>query len=181
MNLSDLQARLADQLYTWTDDYALPAAQTDFCCSTPAPTSAAAAAATTRSSTPWFSHRALQTLWQARLQMRSRPRPWPKVLPVGQSLWATTANGLRSAGLSPRNQRISSQLSTTPSDFGRDLRHQSRTVIPARCILRNRHESCPSRNLASLRCRTRQPASRQYALRLVRQRNSCARHRGGRA
>ena len=181
MRRSDLQLELADQLYTWTDNYALPTAPTNFCCSAPAPTSAAPAAATARSSTPRFSHRALQTLWQARLQMRSRPRPWPKILSLGQSLRATTANGLHPPRLLSPDHRISGQLSSASSDFGRDLRHQSRTVIPARCILRNRHESCPSRNLASLRCRTRQPASRQYALRLARPRNSCARHRGGRA
>ena len=176
MKHSDLKTELADQLYTWTDTHALQPAQTDFCCSAPAPTPAPAADATPRSSAPWFSHRTLQTLWQAGLQMRPRARPWLKVLPVGQSLWATTANGLRSAGLSTRNHRISSQLSTTPSDFGRDLRHQSRVVVPPRGILRNWYESCPSRNVASLRCRTWQSARRQHALRLARQRSSRKSH-----
>src|SRR5215831_7454675 len=147
MKHSDLQTQLADQLYTWTDNHALQAAQTDFCCLAPAPPPATAPYAAARSFAPWFSHRALQTLWQAGLQMRPRPRPRPKVLPVGKSLWATAANGLRSAGLSPRNHRISSQLSATPSDFGRDLRHQSRVVVPSRGILRNCYESCPSRSI----------------------------------
>ena len=180
MNLSDLQIQLSDHLYTWSDNYAPPAAQTSFCCSAPATTSAARAAATARSSTPWFSHRALQTLWQARLQMRSHPRPWPKILSLGQSLRAATANGLHSPGLLSSDHRVFGQLSSASSDFGRDLRDQSRTVISARRVLRNRHEPCPSRNLASLRCRTWQPASRQHALRLARPRNSCARYRGGR-
>jgi len=180
MNLSDLQTHVADQLYTWTDNYARPAAQTGFCCFTPTQTSAAPAAATARSSTPWFSDRALQTLRQARLQMRSQPRSWPKILSLGQSLRAATANGLHSPGLLPSDHRVSGQLSSASSDFARDLRYQSRAVISARCILRNRHEPCPSRNLASLRCRTWQPASRQHALRLARPRNSCARYRGGR-
>ncbi len=179
MNSADLQTKVADQLYTCTDDYALPAAQTDFCCSAPAPTSAASAAATARSSTPRFSHRALQTVWQARLQMRSRPRPWPQILSLGQSLRATTANGLHPPRLFSPDHRISGQLSSASSDFGRDLRHQSRTVIPARCILRNRHE--PSRKVASLRCRTRQPASRQHPLRLARPRNNREGRCGGRA
>ena len=181
MNLSDLQTNLADQLYTWTDDYALPAAQADFCCSAPAPTPATPARATPRSSAPWFSHRALQTLWQARLQMRSRPRPRPKILSLGQSLPTTTANGLHSAGLLSPSHRISGQLSSAPSDFGRDLRDQSRVVIPPRGTLRNRHESCHSLNVPALRCRTRQPPSRQHALLLARQRNSCERHCGGRS
>jgi hypothetical protein len=180
MRLSVLQTQLADQLYTWTDNHALPAAQTDFCCLTPAPPPAIAPDAAARSFAPWFSHRALQTLWQAGLQMRPRAWPWPKVLPVGQSLQTTAANGLRPTGLSPRNHRISGQLSTTPSDFGRDLRHQSRVVVPSRGILRNCHESCPSRSVASLRCRTWQSTRRQHALRLARQRSSRKSH-GGRA
>ena len=178
MKYSDLQTQLADQLYTWTDNNALQAAQTDFCCLTPAPPSATATDAAARSFAPWFSHRALQTLWQAWLQMRPRARPWPKVLPVGQPLWATAANGLRSAGLSPGNHRISSQLSTPPSDCGRDLCYQSRVVVPSRGILRNSYESCPSRSVASLRCRTWQSARRQHALRLARQRSSRKSHRG---
>src|SRR5215469_1624005 len=176
MKPSDLQTQLADQLYTWTDYHALPAAQTDFCFLAPATPPATAPVAAARSFAPWFSHRALQTLWQAGVQMRSRARPWPKVLPVGQSLWATAANGLRSAGLSPRNHRISSQLSTTPSDFGRDLCHQSRVIVPSRGILRNGYESCPSRSVASLRCRTCRSARRQHALRLARQRSSRKSH-----
>jgi hypothetical protein len=180
MTLSDLQTQLADQLYTWTDNHALQPAQSDFCCLAPAPPPAPAPDAAARSFAPWFPHRALQTLWQTGLQMRPRPRPWPKVLPLGQSLRATAANGLRSTGLSPRNHRISSQLSTTPSDFGRDLCHQSRVVVPSRRILRNCYESCPARSVASLRCRTWQSARRQHALRLARQRSSRKRH-GGRA
>lgn len=180
MSLSALQAQLADQLYTCTDDYAPQAAPTKFCCSASAPTSAASAAASARSSTPWFSYRALQTLWQARLQMRSRPRSRPKILSLGQSLRATTANGLHSPRLLSPDHRISGQLSSPSSDFGRDLRHQSRAVIPARCILRNRHESCPSRHIGSLRCRSRHPASRQHALRLARPRNHREWRRRGR-
>ena len=176
MKHSDLQTQLADHLYTWSDNHALQAAQMDFCCPASAtpPTTAPDAAA--RSFASWFSHRALQTLWQAGVQMRARARPWPKVLPVGQSLWTTAANGLRSAGLSPSNHRIFSQLSTTPSDFGRDLRYQSRVVVPSRGILRNCYESCPSRSVAFLRCRTWQSARRQHALRLARQRSRRKNH-----
>jgi hypothetical protein len=180
MKYSDLQTQLADQLYTWTDNHALQAAQTDFCCLTPAPPPATAPDAAARSFAPWFSHRALQTLWQTGLQMRPRPRPWSKVLPVGQSIRAAAGNGLHSPGLSPPDRRISGQLSATPSDLGRDLRHQSRAVVPSRGILRNCYESCPSRSVASLRCRTWQSARRQHALRLARQRSSRKSH-GGRA
>ena len=164
MNRCDLHLKLADQLYTWTDNYAHPAAQTDFCCSASAPTPAPAADAAARSPASWFSHRALQTLWQTRLQMRSRPRPRPQVLPLGQSLRTAAANGLHSPGFSPPDRRISGQLSATPSALGRDLR-----------------ESRPSLHLGSIRCRTRQPAPRQHDLRLARPRSRCAGHQGGRA
>jgi hypothetical protein len=180
MNLLDLQTQLSDQLYTCTDNYAAQAASTEFCCSASAPTSAASAAATAGSSTPRFSHRALQTLWQARLQMRSRPRSRPKILSLGELLRATTANGLHSPRPLSPDHRISGQLSSPSSDCGRDLRDQSRALIPARCILRNRHESCPSRQIGSLRCRSRHPASRQHALRLARPRNRREGHCGGR-
>lgn len=179
MNLFDLQAKLADQLYTCTDNYVFPAAQTDFCCSAPAPTPAAAAGAAARSSAPWVPHRALQALRQAGLQMRSRPRSWPQVLSFPQSISPAAANGLHSPGLLPPDQRISGQLSATPGALGRDLRHQSRAVITARCILRSRHEPCPFRNVCSLQCGSRRPASRQHALRLARLRNRQG-HRGGR-
>src|SRR5215469_13910311 len=167
MNLCDLQTELADQLYTWTDDDARPAAQTGFCCSATTTTSAAPAAATARSSAPWLPNRALQTLWQAGLQMRSRPWSWPEVLPLGQSLRATAANGLHSPGLLSPDHRVSGQLSSASSDFGRHLCYQSRAVISTRCILRSRHEPCPSRNLASLRCGSWKPASGQHAVRLA--------------
>jgi hypothetical protein len=181
VNLSDLQTKLADQLYTCTDDYALPAAQPDFCCSAPASTPAAAGDATARSSTSWFPHRALQTLRQPGLQMRPRPRPRSQVLPLDQSLPTAAANGLHSPRLLPPDHGISGQLSAAPSALGRDLRHQSRAVIPPRGTLRNRHESCSAVSLGSLRCRTRQPAPRQHALRLARPRSRRAQGHGGRA
>jgi hypothetical protein len=181
MKISNLQLPLADQLYTWPDTYALQTAQTDSCCFAPTPPSATAPAAAPRLPASWFSHRTLQTLWQAGLQMRSWPRPRPKVLPLRQSLWATTANGLHSPGLLPSNHRISGQLSSTPSNFGRDLRHKSRAVIPARGTLRDGHESGSPFHPASFRCQIWQSAPRQHALRLARRRNGRKAHRGGRA
>ena len=182
MNLPDLQTKVADQLYTCTDNYAPPAAQTDFCCSAPAPTPAAAADAAARSSAPWVADRALQALRQAGLQMHSWPRSRPQVLPLGQSLSPAAANGLHSPGLLPPDHRISGQLSATPSALGRDLRHQSRAVISPRATLSHRHhDSWSSLSAASLRCRTRQLAPRQHALRLARSPSRRTKHQGGRA
>ena len=181
MRISDLQNKLADQLYTCTDNYALQCAQPDFCCSAQAPTSATAADAAARSAPAWLPHRALQTMWQAGLQMRSRPWSWPEVLPLGESLPATAANGLHSPGLLPPDHRISGQLSAASSVCGRDLHYQSRTVIASRGGLRKRNEPCPSLSLDSLGCRTWQSAPRQHALCLARQPSSRESHGGRRA
>jgi len=179
MSISDLQTRLADQLYTCTDHYALQPAPTDRCCFAPTSPPAIAPAAPARLSAPWFSHRALQTLRQAGMQMRPRPRSWPEVLSLHQLLWRATANGLHPPGPLPPDQRVSRQLPSAPPDLGRDLRDQSRAVTPPPGTLRNRHESCSCLNLGSLRCRTWQPPPRQHALRLARPRSSRKTHRRG--
>jgi hypothetical protein len=50
-----------------------------------------------RSSFAGLPHRALQTMRQARMQVCTRPRSWPQVLPLGQSLWRATANGVNTS------------------------------------------------------------------------------------
>ncbi len=78
-NRSGLQA---DQLCTWSDTHALPTAQTDFCRVASAPPTAIAPPATPRSSFAGLSHRALQAVRQAGMQMRPRSRSWTQVLPL---------------------------------------------------------------------------------------------------
>ena len=170
MNRLALQA---DQLYTWPDKNALPTAQTDFCRVASPPPTAIAPPATPRSSFAGLSHRALQAMRQAGMQVRPRPRSWPQVLPLGQSLWPATANGLHPPGLSKPGQRVSRQLPSSPRDLGRGLRHQSRTAMPPRGALSHPHEP------RSLRSQTRRPAPGQYALRLARRRTQWRSHRGG--
>jgi hypothetical protein len=176
MNRSGLQA---DQLYTWSDNHALPTAQTDFCRVASASPTVIAPPATPRSSLAGLPHRALQALRQAGMQVRPRPRSWPQVLPLGQSLWPATANGLHPPGLSKPGQRGSRQLPASPPDLGRGLRHQSRTAMPPRGALSHPHEPCFGLALRSLRSPTRRPAPGQYALRLARQRTQGRSHRGG--
>ena len=177
MNRTVLQA---DQLYTWPDTYAHQIAPTVFCRRfTATPPTASAPAAPARSSVARLSHRALQTLRQAGMQMRPRSRSWPQVLPLGQSLWPATANGLHPPGLSKPGQRVSRQLPSSPRDLGRGLRHQSRTAMPPRGALSHPHEPCSGVALRSLRSQTRRPAPGQYALRLARQRTPWRSHRGG--
>jgi len=170
----------ADQLYTWSDTHALPTAQTNFCRLASTPPTVTAPPATPRSSFAGLPHRALQALRQAGMQVRSWSRSWPQVLPLGQSLWPATANGLHPPGLSKPGQRVSRQLPSSPRGLGRGLRHQSRTAMPPRGALSHLHEPCSSRALRSLRSPTRRPTPGQYALRLARRRTHGRSHRGGR-
>jgi hypothetical protein len=75
----------ADQLYTWSDTYAPPAAQTNFCRVASTPPTATAPPAAPRSSFAGLSHRALQALRQAGMQVR---RHLPVVLVRRQKLQA---------------------------------------------------------------------------------------------
>ena len=176
MNQSILEA---DQLYTWSDTYAPPVAQTNFCRVASTPPTAIAPPAAPRSSFAGLPHRALQALRQAGMQVRPRPRSWPQVLPLGQSLWPPTANGLPPPGLSKPGQRVSRQLPPSPRDLGRGLRHQSRTAMPPRGALSHLYEPCTRLALRSFRSQTRRPTPGQYALRLARRRIHGRSHRGG--
>ena len=169
----------ADQLYTWSDTYALPTAQTDFRRVASTPPTALAPPATPRSSFAGFPHRALQAMRQAGMQVRPRSRSWTQVLPLSQSLWPATANGLHLPGLSKPGQRVSRQLPSSPPDLGRGLRHQPRTATPSRGALSHPHETCSGFALRSLRSPTRRPTPGQYALRLARRRTPWRSHRGG--
>jgi hypothetical protein len=170
----------ADQLYTWSDNYAHPIAQTDVCRFASTTPTAIAPPATSRSSFAGLPHRALQTMRQAGMQVRPRSWSWAQVLPVGQSLWPPTTNGLHPPGLSKPGQRVSRQLSSSPRDLGRDLRHQSRTATTPRGALSHSHEPFCCLALRSLRSQTRRPALGQYALRMARWRTQWRSHRGGR-
>ena len=126
---------LPDQLNTWSDNYASHNAQTALV------RLAEAAAATLRptapapSLAPRLPHRTLQTLRQSRMQMRSRSRSWPKVLPLRKSSGTTAADGLRPPGFSAPGCGISRSLpSASPGRRG-NLRDQWRTAVPARGLV----------------------------------------------
>jgi hypothetical protein len=176
MNRSKLQA---DQLCTWSDTNAITTAQTDFCRVASSPPTAIAPPAAPRSPFAGFAHQALQAMRQAGMQVRPRSRSWPQVLPLGQSLWPATANGLHLPGLSEPSQRVSRQLPSSPRSLGRGLRHQSRTATPSRGTLSHPYEPCSCLALSFLRSPSRRPAPGQYALRLARRRTHGRSHRGG--
>jgi hypothetical protein len=149
----------SDQLYTWSDENPEPAhsrvAETSQC--SPAPTASAAG------DPPGFSHRALQTMRQARMQMRRRPGPWPQVLFVSQLPRLPAANGLCAAGVLRSNSRVPGQLPSSPRDPGSYLRDQQRTAAPPRGALKTGH--APSRFYYSDtdRCGIGGHTPRQYA------------------
>jgi hypothetical protein len=122
VNLLELQA---DQLYTWSDHYAPHIAQTDFVRFAKASAAAVTPVAATRSSAARFTHRALQAVWQAGMQMRPRSRSWPQVLPLRELYRPKAANGLRAPGASRPDHRVSSP---SPSGSAKSWRRSARSI-----------------------------------------------------
>src|SRR6202030_1229441 len=126
----------SDQLNTWSDKNGKRA-----CCrleETSTSTSTPVAPAQVDSAR--LADRALQTLWQAGVQMCRRSRPWPQVLPFGEPSGLAAANGLCAAGVSRPDCRVRCQLPPSPRNFRSDLRDQPRAVAPPGGALKSRHE-----------------------------------------
>jgi hypothetical protein len=166
---------VSDQLLTWSDENT----EADHGRLAKAPPSASAPIAPPQSCPPWFPHRALQTLWQARMQMRRRPRSWPQVLSLGELSRPASANGLCPAGVLRAGERVLGQLPPCPPDLGGDLRDQPRAPTPSREALKDRHERSAVSPPCTDRSRTGRRAPRQYACQLARPRPQPECHRGG--
>jgi hypothetical protein len=166
---------MSDQLFTWSDIYAneitFRLAQAPPGVITP---TAAAGSPPSR-----LTDRALQALWQARLQVCSGSRSRSQVLPVCKLPAFTTTNGLRTSGGSRSGRRASQQLPADARDLGRNLRDQPRTAAPPRGALRSpdeRYMSCAHRHHRSgIRGR---PAG-QYVGSMVRRSAQLLGHHGG--
>jgi hypothetical protein len=126
----------SDQLYTWSDINGKPAG----CYLEKTSPSASAPVAPAQGDLARLADRALQTLRQARVQMRRRSGPWPQVLPFGEPPGLTATNGLCAARVSRPDCRIRRQLSPGPRDLRSDLRDQPRTDAPPGGTLSWRHE-----------------------------------------
>jgi hypothetical protein len=156
----------SDRLYTWSD---ICASENLFRLAKTPPISAAATAPTHRHPA-WLAYRALQALWQARLQVCRRSGARSQVLPVGKLSGLSTTHGLCAAGVLRPSHRIPRQLPTNPRDFRGNLRDQPRTITASRGALRSHdgrrtfrvHRTVGNGN----RCRS--PG--QYARSLARQR-----------
>ena len=166
---------VSDQFLTWSDENR----EADHRRLAKAPPSAPAPIAPAQSGPPWFPYRALQTLWQARLQMRRRPRSWSQVLSVGKLSRPAPANGLRSARVLRAGERVPGQLPPRPPGLGGDLRDQPRAPTPSREALRDRHERSALSPPRADRSGTGRRAPRQYARQLARPRPELDRQRGG--
>src|SRR5664280_1395083 len=154
----------SDQLYTWSDKNGKPA-----CCrlektppSPPAPTAPA------QGDPARLADRTLQTLWQARVQMRRRPRPWPQILPFGEPPGLAATNGLCAAGVSRPDYRVYRQLPPGPRDLRSHLRDQPRTAAPPGGALNGHHERISVRHPYANRCWIGWRAPRQYGRSLAR-------------
>src|SRR5260370_33462432 len=98
---------LSDHAFTWSAIYTEETLQR----STNASSDSSRQAASPRWHPARFSHRTLQALWQARLQMRQGSRSWPQILLVRELPQCAAANGLCSAEPSCGDQEMPLQLS----------------------------------------------------------------------
>ena len=155
---------VSDQLLAWSDENS----ETDHRRLAQAPPSAPAPIAPAQSCPARFPHRALQTLWQARMQVRQGPRSWAQVLSVGELSRPASADGLRPARVLRTGERVSGQLPPRPPGFGGDLRNQPRAPTPSREAVRDRHERSAASPPRADRSGTGRRAPRQYARQLAR-------------
>src|SRR4029450_86353 len=138
----------SDQLYTWSDKNGKPACRhlEKTPSSPPTPTALA------QGDPAWLADRALQALWQAGVQMRRRPRPWPQILPFGEPPGLAATNGLCAARVSRSDYRVHCQLPPGARDLRGDLRDQPRTAAPPGGALNGHYERCSVRPPCVNRC-----------------------------
>ena len=166
---------LSDQFLTWSDEDI----ETDHSRLAKTPPSAPAPAASAQSRPTWFPHRALQTLWQAGMQVCRWPRSWPQVLSFGELPGPAAADGLRTAGVVRPDQGVPGQLPPHPRAPRTDLRDQPRTPPSPRDALKGLYEHSTFRSSRPAGCRVGRRAPRQYARGVARQRPPLRHHGGG--
>jgi len=166
----------SDQLYTWSDTNEEKRAR---CRLEKTPSSPRAPTAPTQGDLTRLADRALQTLWQARVQMRRWSRPWPQVLSVGELPGLAAANGLCAAGVSRPDCRVRRQLPPSPRDLRSDLRDQPRTAAPPGGALKGHHARSAPHPPCANRCRIGWRAPRQYGRSLARWQPGWCDKRGG--
>lgn len=157
----------SDQLYTWSDTDAKPI----YCrrLKKTAPSSSTPASAAP-GHFAWLPHRALQTLWQAGMQMRRRSWPWAQVLSFGELSGFAAANGICAARVLRADQRVRCQLSPSPRAPRGDLRDQPGASTAPRGALRCSDGRCRFFAHRTIRNRIGRRAPGQHARSLARRR-----------
>lgn len=117
---------LSDQLYNWSDIHGKKDKK-----------SAPAKTKNTPSQAPAFADhsariadRAIQALWQARMQMCGGTRSWSQVLPVHQSPWEEARDGLCPCRIPGKGASLFGELPQGQRNPRRTLRHQPRAFAP---------------------------------------------------
>lgn len=165
----------SDQLYTWSDRHAEhPVRRT----ATPSQNAFASAAATGRGAAR-LSHRTLQALQQAGLQMRPGTRPRAQVLFVGESHRRAPRNGLCPPRPPTAGGEVFGQLPADPQYSRGALRDQSRAPASARAILSSGREGHDAPAHRSARHASRRHPHREHARSLARGGHTGLRHWGG--
>lgn len=159
----------SDQLYTWSDI----CAQENLFRFTKTQTVSSAATSRTHRDPSWLTHRALQAVWQARLQVCRRSGARSQVLPIGKLSRLSTSHGLRTARVLRSDHRVSCQLPANPRDFRGNLRDQPRTIAAARGALRSRDGRRTISVLRTVGNGSRRRSSGQYARGLAGRRSQC--------
>ena len=126
--------------------------------------------ACTRFSASWLLDRALQTLRQSKLQVRTGPGPRTQDIHHSELSRPLSSGGLRPAGQLRTNQPVCRELRSNPRDLGGCLRDQPRTVTPARAALRCTGEPDTLLTRPLHRRAVGRDVDRQYAHRHDRQR-----------
>src|ERR1700739_2407089 len=127
----------SDQLYKWSETNEETGAG---CHLEKTPSSSHSSTAATQGGPARLADRALQTLWQAGVQMRRGARSWPQVLPFREPPGLAAANGLCAAGGARASGGVRGQLPPSARDLRRDFRDQPRTAAPPGGSLSGRHE-----------------------------------------
>jgi len=104
------------------------------------PKEAPAQSACTRFGASWLIDRALQTLRQSKLQVRTGPGPRTQDISHSELSRALPSDGLRASGQLRTGHPVCGELRSNPRDIGRCLRDQSRTFASARAALRHSGE-----------------------------------------
>lgn len=128
----------SDQLYKWSDRHG---ESTDQSAPTPCWADTAASVDGTAVS-KGLADRALQAMWQARVQVCPGARPWSQALSFGQPIRTSAGDDLCAAARRQASRSLSCESGGCPRTAGGDLRDKPGAVKSARGFLSSRHGAC---------------------------------------